>query len=52
MMRAQVQRHINMADASVVQKGGHYLRLLDAQMVACDDTEEAINRLSRPFASS
>ncbi len=48
-MKEQVQRHLNPAGGSVLQKGNHYIRLLDAQLVACDRTEESIDHLMQPY---
>ncbi|MEQ8228163.1 MAG: hypothetical protein RIA64_08765 [Rhodospirillales bacterium] len=48
-MKDEVTRHIDSSDASVVRKGDHYIRLLDAQLVACDRTEEMIEMLCQPF---
>ena len=48
-MKEEVQRHIDASDKSAVQKGDHYTRMLDAQLVACDRTEEMIDRLMQPF---
>ncbi len=48
-MKEQLQRHIDPSDDSAVRKGGHYTRMLDAQLMACDKTEEVIDRLSQPF---
>lgn len=43
-MKEQVRCHIDPSDESALQKGDHYIRMLDAQLVACDDTEEVINQ--------
>jgi len=48
-MKEQVQRHVDPADASAVRKADHYIRVLDAQLVACDKTEGMIVRLMQPF---
>ena len=50
-MKEQVQRHIDPLDESVLRKGNHYIRMLDAQLVACARTEEEIDRLMQPFPS-
>jgi hypothetical protein len=48
-MKEEVQRHVDPTDASAVRKAAHYIRMLDAQLVACDKTEEAIDQLMQPF---
>ena len=48
-MKEQVQRHIDPSDASVLRKGSHYIRMLDDQLVACDQMDDAINLLAQPF---
>lgn len=48
-MKEQVRRHIDPADESAQQKGDHYIQMLDAQLVACDRTEEIIEDLIQPF---
>lgn len=48
-LKEQVERHTDMDNADAVRKGGHYLRVLDDQLVACDRTEEMIDLLCRPF---
>ena len=48
-MKDRVRRHIDTSDDSAVKKGDHYIRMLDAQLVACDRTEEMIDRLTGPF---
>lgn len=42
-MKEQLQRHLDPSDESALRKGNHYIRMLDAQLTACDRTEEAIN---------
>lgn len=48
-MKEQVKRHINRSDADAVRKGDHYIRMLDAQLVICDETEQLIRCLNSPF---
>jgi thiol-disulfide isomerase/thioredoxin len=48
-MKEQVIRHVDPSDPSAVRKGGHYIRVLDAQLAACDKTEEMIDMLMQPF---
>ena len=50
-MKEQVQRHIDPLDECALRKGDHYIRMLDAQLVACARTEEEIDRLMQPFPS-
>ena len=48
-MKEQVRCHIDPSDESALQKGDHYIRMLDAQLTACDRTEEEIDRLTNPY---
>lgn len=48
-MKEEVSRRIDRSNESAVRKGDHYIRMLDAQLVACDRTEEMIDRLMEPF---
>ncbi len=45
-MKEQVERHIDPTNELALQKGNHYIRMLDAQLIACDRTEEAIDLFS------
>lgn len=45
-MKEEVRRHIDPSDQSAQMKGDHYIRMLDAQLIACDHTEDAIDRLT------
>lgn len=45
-MKEQVKRHIDPSNESAVRKGDHYIRMLDAQLVACQRTEEIIDDLT------
>lgn len=49
MMKEQVKRHIDPTNESALRKGDHYIRMLDAQLTACDRTEEAIDLFSKPY---
>ena len=42
-MKEQVRRHINPSDKSALRKGNHYIRMLNAQLAACDLSEEDIS---------
>ena len=42
-MKEQLRRHINPSDKSALRKGNHYIRMLDAQLAACDLSEEDIS---------
>lgn len=48
-MKRDVESYIDPDNASAVTKGGHYGRMLDQQLLACDETERAIDMLSQPF---
>ena len=48
-MKKQVQLHIDASNESARQKGTQYIRMLDAQLTACDKTEAAIDFLMQPF---
>ena len=45
-MKEQLNRHIDPTSESALKKGNHYIRMLDAQLIACDRTEEAIDLFS------
>lgn len=47
-MKAGVSKHINQSDPKAVSKGNHYIRMLDEQLRACDNTAELIDRLMLP----
>lgn len=49
-MKEQVRRHVDRSDVSAVRKADHYIRVLDAQLIACDQTDDAIDRLIQPFS--
>lgn len=48
-MKKEVRRHIDTSDESAMRKGDHYIRMLDAQLAACNDTENIIDTLMQPF---
>ncbi len=48
-MKRDVESYIDPDNESAVTKGGHYIRMLDQQLLACDETERAIDMLSQPF---
>jgi len=48
-MKEQVERHVDRSDDSAIRKAHHYIRMLDAQLVAGDKTEAVIDDLSRPY---
>ena len=48
-MRRQVELNVDASNESARQKGEQYIRMLDAQLVACDKTEAAIDFLMQPF---
>ena len=50
-MKEQVQRHIDPSEESALRKGNYYIRMLDNQLVACDQMDDAINLLAQPFPS-
>jgi hypothetical protein len=45
-MKKQVLRHVDPSDQSAQMKGDHYIRMLDAQLITCDQTEDAIDKLT------
>ena len=49
-MKEQVQRHIDPSEESARRKGGHYIRMLDAQLVECAYTDQMIERLTQLYA--
>ena len=48
-MKELVESHIDPSNESARQKGKQYVRMLDAQLVACDRMEKTIDQLSEPF---
>lgn len=48
-MKKQVQLNIDASNESARQKGTQYIRMLDAQLTACDNAEAAIDFLMQPF---
>ena len=48
-MKEQVQHNIDPADESALRKGNHYIRMLNDQLIACDQMDDAINLLAQPF---
>jgi hypothetical protein len=48
-LRQKVLALVNSSDPSAVRKSEHYLHLLDAQLIECDKTEQAIDMLMSPF---
>ena len=51
MMKEQVQQHIDPSDNDACQKSDHYVRMLDAQLDACAETEKMIDLLIQPHAT-
>jgi hypothetical protein len=47
--KQKIADHIDQSNPSAVQKGQHYIRALDAQLLECEKTERVINRLTAPF---
>lgn len=47
--KQKISSYIDVSNPSAVQKGAHYLRALDAQLVECDETEKVIDRLTAPW---
>jgi len=50
-MKQQVEAHVDPSNQSARRKSAHYIRMLDAQLAACDKTEDAIAFLMQPFPS-
>jgi hypothetical protein len=50
-MQQDVKSFVDPNNAAAVRKANHYLRILDQQLVACDETEKAIDMLGKPFPS-
>lgn len=48
-MKRGVEGFIDPTNPSAVTKGGHYIRMLDQQILACDETERMIDMLDQPF---
>jgi hypothetical protein len=48
-MQNDVKSFVDPNKPGAVRKANHYLRILDQQLVACDETEKAIDMLSKPF---
>ncbi|MGB8411828.1 MAG: hypothetical protein WCE23_03285 [Candidatus Binatus sp.] len=51
-MKDAVSKRVDQSDPKAVNKGSHYLRMLDKQLAECDWTEEVIDRLARPLFRS
>jgi hypothetical protein len=51
-MQQHVSSFVDTSNAGAVRKADHYLRILEQQLVACDDTESAIDALGQPFSNS
>lgn len=51
-MKDAVSQYVDQSDSKAVAKANHYIRMLDNQLVACDETEEIIDRLTRPLFGS
>lgn len=47
-MKGRVLSFVDPNNASAVKKAAHYIAALDAQLQACDKTDEVIDRLSSP----
>ena len=50
-MKERVQHNIDPSDESVLRKGNHYIRLLDAQLVVCARREEMLDQLTQHYPS-
>jgi hypothetical protein len=50
-MKKDVESYIDATNQSAVAKGEHYIRMLNQQLTACDETERTIDDLNRPFPS-
>jgi hypothetical protein len=50
-MKRDVEGYVDQDNASAIAKGRHYIRMLDQQLLACDETERAIDMLGQPFPS-
>jgi hypothetical protein len=48
-LKRRVSELVEGADESAVRKSQHYLRALDRQLQVCDETDDAIERLTQPF---
>ncbi len=50
-MKKDVESYIDPTNQSAVAKSAHYIRMLDRQLLACDETERAIDLLNSSFPS-
>ena len=50
-MKERVQHNIDPSDETVLRKGSHYIRLLDAQLVVCARREEMLDQLTQQYPS-
>jgi hypothetical protein len=48
-LKRRVSELVEGADERALRKSQHYLRALDRQLQVCDETDDAIERLTRPF---
>lgn len=48
-MQADIKNFVDPNNKAAVAKGNHYLRILDQQLAACDETERVIDALCQPF---
>lgn len=48
-LKDKIRSYVDPSDASAVAKCDHYLRALDEQLKVCDQTDEMIDALGRPF---
>lgn len=51
-MKQKVSALIDVSNPRAVQKGQHYLRALDAQLVVCEGTDAFLLQLGTPFPRS
>lgn len=49
--KQKIVAHIDQSNPSAVQKGRHYIRALDAQLLECDRTDNVISRLASVSAA-
>ena len=48
-MKKEVLRHVDPSDSNAVRRGNLCIRMLDAQRMECDKTEEMLDFLFTPF---
>jgi len=49
IFKERILKLVDHSNPSAVSKARHYIAALDAQLIACNRTEDMINRLSQPF---